>query len=268
MAANKLRVTTYDKTYMNSTHYILPTASLQVGQFIAPGKSKESDLFTAFLFNHFQLLVIMISGYLSIAVLAFMFPKLIRRHFNRLKSLKLLIFELPVVHPSRLPRFVPNFALIWLFLNGFFLLFFNGNFLLGSIQTDHTVVDTSEIIDSSYKLTNTPKTLIILLDDQKTLSQSPRRSLLRKISEKKAFVLGAKVTEKEMSLVTQGKMLENYFFFHSYTHLLFILSVAAPFASSANLVAFTPFQSYYEICTAFYMRSSLDEQRKRFIHQW
>lgn len=247
---------------------VVSSRTLQVGQFIRAGKAKESDLFASFIFNHYQLLVFALSGYLSILVLAFLFPKLIRKHSDRLKSLKLTIFKLPVVHLSRLPRFAPNFALIWLFFNSFFLLFFNGNFLLGSIQTDHTIVDTSEIIDSSYKLTNTPKIVTILLDDQKTLTHSPERSLLRRISEKRTFVLGSMVTEKEMSFLTQGKMLERYLFFHTYSHLLFIMSVAAPFASIANLVAFTPFRGYHEIFTAFYMRTKLDERRKQFVHRW
>ena len=228
--------------------------------------TKESDLFSTFIFNHFQLLIVALFGYLSIVGLASLFPKLISKHCNWFSSLKFALLKLPFMVTSRLPVFSPKFALILLFFCCF--LFFNINFLLCSIQTDHTVIDTSEIIDSGYKLTGTPKTLIILLDDQKTLSHSPNKSLLRKLSEKRLITLGSVVTEKEMNLILRGNSLESFFFFHRLSHLLFIMSIMAPFAGSSDLVAFISLHNYFEASTAFYMRRNLDERRKRFIHRW
>ena len=229
-----------------------------------PPNTKESDLFTTFIFNHFQLLVVVLFGYLSIVVLASLFPRLIRQHYNRFSSLKFALFKLPFMVTSRLPWFSAKFALILLFFYCF--LFFNINFLLSSIQTDHTVVDTSEIVDSTYKLTNTEKTLIILLDDQKTLTHSPKKSLLRKLSEKGRFVIGSVVTEREIEII--GRSLEDFFFFQRVSHLLFIMNVVAPLASATDLVAFVSFQNYFESGTAFYMRSKLDVRRKQFVHRW
>jgi hypothetical protein len=64
-------------------------------------------------------------------------------------------------------------------------LFLNLEILNSTIKTDNVIVDTTNLIDSSSKMMNTHKTMLIPLDNQHIFSKAPENTFLRKFYNKK-----------------------------------------------------------------------------------
>lgn len=113
------------------------------------------DLFS-FLYSNLTLNIIIVLGYLSVVLVACLFPNLIRPNFGRLAGIRLISIKLVYNH-NQLSRLSQKLAVLILCFNWFF--FFNRNFLTGSIKTDSALVKTDEIILSAFQMLNSKKHL-------------------------------------------------------------------------------------------------------------
>lgn len=238
--------------------------SLRYGQFILPGKSKHLNLLS-FLYNSLELNLIIVLGYLSIILLTGLLPNLIHPNYNRLKSLRLMSIQMFFLPHDHLPKLSRKLAVLMLFFNCFF--FIASNFLSGTIKTESVLVDTDELITSSFKLLNSKKTFVTNPADEIVLRRLPTNSPLKKLSEKK-------LAEKKYYVIdykTLGQFFENgmssYYFVSKYIGVVWKLWALAPLDSSGNMVVFMTQKKYHEWLTVYIFRKSLDEQRKRFIRR-
>ena len=238
-------------------------ASFRVGQFILPGNSEPLNLLS-FLYNNLNLNLIILLGYLSIVLLIGLLPSLIHPSYGHLKSLRLMSIQMFFLPHDRLPRLSRKLAVLMLFFNCFF--FFTSNFLSGTIKTRSTLVKTDEIIVSGLQMLNSEKNFAIDHHDDNVLRRLPTNSLLKKVSEKKHFVIDSKINSEIISQIFEQGVGSFYFLARDIA-LVWILCELAPYASSDNLVAFTTPKQYHEWLTVFYFRPSLDEQRKRFLRR-
>lgn len=215
----------------------------------------------SFLYSSFSLNLIIVLGYLTIVLLVCLVPKLIHSGYGRLQSLR-LIAKLLFIDPNRLPRLSRKLAVLVLFLNWFF--FFNSNFLSSNIKTESVLVKTDEIIVSSLQLLNSKKNFATIFQDSHILRTMPANSLLKKVSDRKHFVIDMGSDSGAIAqIAAQG--IGSLFFLARNIALLRLLLMFVPNASSANMVEFLTPNKYHEWLTVFYIRPSLDEQRKRFI---
>lgn len=123
----------------------------------------------------------------------------------------------------------------------------------------------SEIIDSESKLLATKKKLVIRFGIEDALKEAPKGSLMRRLSEKGMHLVGVRPEEEMSAIIKDG--LVRYYFFERNVALPFMLAVLSPYASSQNYVAFMEAKPYHEIIDVFYLRRSLDADKKRFIHK-
>ena len=117
-------------------------------------------------------------------------------------------------------------------------------------------------MDSNWKFVQTSKTIGVVFNEQDLLVDQPDHSLLGLISKKKLTVLGIDTAKQPENLVN----MLSYVFFAKEDTLLFIFSTLAPFTRDKSLAAFSETKSYHDPLGVLYMRRSLDEERKQFIH--
>ena len=201
-------------------------------------------------------------GYLSIVLLTGILPSLIHPRYSRLQSLRLMSVRMFFITHDRLPAFSRKLAVLMLFFNWFF--FFNRNFLSGSIKTESVIVNTDELIVSGFQMLNSKKNFATDHHDDNVLRGLPANSLLKRVSEKKHFVIGSAISSEMIAQMNEDGM-NSFYFLARDVALLRVLSVLAPYGNSGGMVAFMAPQKYHEWLTVLYLRPSLDEQRKRFL---
>ena len=228
-----------------------------MAQFLAPF-SKRLD-FAYFLVTNLHLLAFIILGFLLIALMATIFPKLTHENgSSRPKSLKTILFHTLFIDYNQLPRV--HLRLLFLSFSLFLLL--NLNFLSNSIKTDKVLVPTDEIVDSISKLIKTPKTLAM---DANTLSRfktAPDGSSFKQLSKKDVITVNSLKDLNQM----KSTGLHRHVIFSSHTELVYLMSLVSEHARDNGLIAFHKSTDYFETLIAFLMRRNFDEKRKRFIN--
>ena len=228
------------------------------GQFLLP-KRQATD-FTSFLFENKRLLLVMMSGYLLIILLALAFSKtrIIGNIFRVLKQVLSSVFYGVGQYAVR------KLALLLLFFSLF--MFINKTLLLSSIKTEKCTTNTDEILDSASKLIATPKMLVVNFEEDGTLRRALEQSFLGRLAKKHRFVHNAPIS-KEQQIALMKQPLDSMFFFSSEIYLCFTLSFFAAFANQGGLIAFVSTRIYSEsFLRVFYLRRSLEEEKKRFVH--
>ena len=125
-----------------------------------------------------------ILGYLLNSAVATILPKPTHANETRWKSFKVVLLKMPFKSYSQLPTI--HLKLLFLFFGLF--LFFNLNFLSGTIRTEKLSVATEEIVDSTFKLVSTLKTIVISGLTSNLIKKSPKASFLKKLSKKNFLV--------------------------------------------------------------------------------
>ena len=228
-----------------------------VGQFIVP--HQQTTDFTSFFFQSKQLLLFILSGYVSLIIFALAFSK--TRAFSRtFSTLKLVLSN--VLYGVRQSA-VRKLAILLLCFNLF--LFVNKNFLQSSIKTEKTAIKTDEIINSVSKLLSTPKLLVVNFEEDSTLKRALEHSFLGRLNKKRRFVHSAPIS-KEQQETLRKQRLDSFYFFSSEVYICFTLSFFAPFANREGLVGFLRTQIYSESSLrVMYLRRGLEEEKKRFV---
>lgn len=230
--------------------------SFGVGQFIAP--RQENLDFSHLFIENLRLLAFVILGYLLIAVVTTMQPKLIHANCNsRLKSLRLILTRAMLLNQSRLSSV--HLRLMFLFFSLF--LFFNLNFLAGSITTEKVVVLTNEIVDSPSKLIATSKTVAFGDGESDLVKRAPEGSFLHRLSRKKVLVL-----DSSKDFIRMKTEINNHVLFTSTLLVVYLTNLLSKRAKEIGSVAFIESTDYYELLGVFQMRRSLSEESKRFIN--
>lgn len=238
----------FDSTILN--------ISLQAGHFLKKLENLEKLDLSSFLITNLSLLAFIIIGYLLIVtVFTMVLPKLPHASNSlALKSLRRVLF----VDHTQLPRVHLRF--IFLFFSVF--LFFNRNFLSCAIKTDNVTVRTDAIVDSTSKLLNTPKMLLIYQRESNLLLKAPEGSFLHRLSRKQILVL----TDLSDLIRMQEIGVERYLFLNEEVLLPYLMSFLASHANEIGSVAFIKPTGYYESLVGLRIRRSLVEERKRFIN--
>ena len=193
-----------------------------------------------------------------VAVATTILPESIHANYGtRLKSLKLVLFQTPFLDRSRLPRV--HLRLMLLFFSLF--LFFNLNFLAGTIKTGKVIVATNEIVDSSSNLLTTPKTLVSYGAPISLLKASPKGSFLERVAGKKFLAIKSLADLATM----EANGIDQHVIFTIAPTLLYFMDFLSADAKNAGLIAFMKPTNHYELLCIHQMRRSLDEERKRFI---
>ena len=151
-----------------------------------------------------------------------------------------------------------------LFFSCFF--FFCLNLLTGTIKTESVLVKTDEIVVRGSQLLNPKKNLAINHHDENVLRRLPENSLLKKVLEKKHFVIGLRMKSEIIEQMAE-EGINSFYFLARDLILLRVLSLLAPYGNFTGMVAFRAPKKYHEWLTVFYFRSNLDEQRKRFLRR-
>ena len=212
-----------------------------------------------------KLLALTLAAYLSILLVSWLLPGLVRSRFSRLASLKLVFFQAPFLSLNQIFRFSAKLGVLVLSFVFFSVLV--RNFLGGSIKTEKTIIKTEELIDSPDKLLASKKVMVIFFDQLEMLAEAPDGSFLKQLYAKQRFIFTGEASRTNWdSLFSTG--LDSYFMFGSDVHSLFFLAAVAPNANSFGQIAFVqPDYSYYENLNVFYLRRGLDAERKKFIHR-
>lgn len=235
-----------------------------VGQFVKPNTPNISDL-SSFLLSNSKLLALILAAYLSMLLVSLFFPGLVHWRFNRLASMKLVLFRAPFSNLNQIFRFSSKLGILALSFT--FFLFFVRNFLGGSIKTEKTILRTNELIDSPAKLLASQKVMIIFFDQLEMLAKAPEGSFLKRLYAKQRFLFTGESSGTDWNLLFR-RGLDTFFIFASDVHALFTLAALAPNANSFGMLAFVqPDTSYHENMNVFYLRRSLDTERKQFIHR-
>lgn len=231
-----------------------------MGQFLSVNKSEADS--SSFLINNLSLLIIILLGYLLFVTTTIVFPKLVHRNFNPIKSIRFVPTKVFFIDFNRLLHFSGRLAILLCAFNWF--LFFNFNFLFGNIKTESMLVRTDDIIDSSSTIMSTKLVLTIIMDEQELLSKASQNSFLGKLNGKNIFVVGNKPDEERVQILND---ITSYFFFERQIGLYYMMATFATVMSHLNLVAFMNPTIYHEAIHVTAIRKSLDPHKKRFIHQ-
>ena len=184
----KLLVTTQFKAglnlFKNLKKFICFKFSLQGGQFLKP-YSEQLDMSTFFISN-LHLFAFIILGYLLIAAIATILPRLVGSNYRSpLKSLRLVLSKASFMDYNRLPRV--HLKLMFFFFGLF--LFFNLNFIGGIIKTDKCTVDSSDVVDSQAKLIGTSKTLATSMEYINLIKKAPKKPFSAEYPKRKFYGL-------------------------------------------------------------------------------
>lgn len=230
--------------------------SFTVGQFVKP-HSKALDISSLFVSN-LQLFAYIILGFLLFATTTTICSKL-TEHSNvrpfSLKSLKrTFLAALFMEHPkvSSVHR-----RLLWLFF-GFFI-FFHLNFLSGTIKTEGITVSTDELVDSASKLADTSRVILTSFLGAAIIKRAPKKTFLSKLSEKQFLIA-------YLRDLLRVKRINNYLILTEPISMAFVLNFLYERSNQRDFVVFAKSNSYFEILEGLLMRSSLDEEKKRFIN--
>ena len=119
-----------------------------------------------------------------------------------------------------------------------------------------------EVVDSMFKLIHTQKTLGILYQDT-FLNNPPVQSFAHKLSKKQLQIIGVRARGEAVEMT---KSLPSFCFLSKEISLFFIFSIIVQLSNPKKLVVFSETKSYHEEVNSFFIRRSLDDERKRFIH--
>ena len=232
-----------------------------VGQFLKPDNSETSD-FTSFLFQNKRLLLIILSGYLLIIAVTFIYFQASRPSSRFLSSLKLGARK--ILHNAGRPTFSVHQILLVFFS---LFMFINQTLLRSSIKTEKATVNTQEIIDGISKLVETSKTMVVNFEEESILKLALEHSFLGRLAKKRRIVYRAPMSDEKIKELKKERM-DFLFFFSSEIYLMFVFSFFASTAQQNGLVAFIRSQIYSEsFVRVFYMRRGLPAYKKRFIHK-
>ena len=184
-----------------------------------------------------------------------------------MKKSKLALSKLLYDDYTQLRAFSSKIAFIFLFFN--FFLFILINLLTNFIQTDAVILNTDELIDSNEKLLSTPKILLTRGFQLDYLNTFPKSSLLFKLVTRKKenyqyFTPQSNFT-KIMKIVKKGESSSFFLFDSKSTVLLHLLMFAK---LTKNPIVFMKPTSYHEVIYGYYMRKTLEKNKKKFINQW
>ena len=231
--------------------------SYTAGQFLKP-YPKNLD-FTYFLVSNFRSLCLIVLGYALVVAVTTILSKLMHENADtRLKRLKRAPFGAVFLDSNRLPS--AHQKLIYLFFGLF--LFFNLNFLSGTIKTEKISIDTEQIVDSAAKLLDTSRTLVLDYTSSNRVKTAPDGSFLKRLSGKAGPVVN---TFSDFKKLTKNEV-DRYAFFAVEIAISCIMSVLSQSAKEQDLVAFMKPTPYFESLIAMSMRRDLDDERKRFIN--
>ena len=232
-----------------------------VGQFLTSGHSSaETSDFTSFLVQNKRIVLIILSGYLLVIVMAFVFFQIGRPSDSAFKSLKQVLGRVLFATGQSTSKVAIMLLAFHLFM------FILQTLLRSSIKTEKAIVNTDDTIDGIQKLVSTSKTMVVSFEEDDALKRAIAHSLLGKLAEKRRIVYRAPLSEEKMKELMKERM-DSLFFFSSEIYLYFILSALASIAKERKLVAFIRSQIYSEsFVRVFYLRRGLEETKKRFIH--
>lgn len=241
---------------INLTITVFFKSRYQAGQFVKPN-SNIFD-FSSVLFNNLCLLTMVVLGYLLVVAITTALPVLVHANCSHLKSLKLVLVRALFMDTQELPS--ASLRLVFLFFGLF--LFFNLNFLSGTVKTDKVTIETDDIIDSSDKLAGTTKTLATGWLGAALMKTAPEGSFLKKLSKKKILLVDGVVELEKV----KSRGIDCCVFFANRIPLAYVMSLLSLHANDIGSIAFAKPTGHYELLTTLYMRRNLDEERKRFIN--
>ena len=245
---------------MSKTQAVAP---YQVSQFLNKPTTQKTDV-SSFLYNNLGVLLIILLGYLAVKLSTFLFLKLSNPNHNFAKNLKLILLKMFSINRNL------TFKLALLFLSLDLFLFFNLNFLSGSIKTNSVAVNTNEIIDSISQLMNNDKTLTLGFSDEFLLTNALENSFLKKMYDKKAKQNTLYIIQQSQSIDSINKFidagLDSYLFFGTGLGIIYLSSILSNYVDK-NLVVFMKPRVFYEILCSFPFRKNLHEIKKKHIQQ-
>ena len=237
----------------------------QISQFLNKPNAEKAD-FSSFLYDNFNILLIILSGYLAIKLSIFVFLKLSSHNgAGFIKYLKLTLFGVTNFNEA----LSSTLSLLFLSLNLF--LFFNLNFLSGTIKTESVIVDQTQLIDSIDEIINNDKKIIINFSDVFVLADAPGNSFFKKLYDRKREQNKILVIPQDKGVQILSKVIEQgltkYFFFSIETSLIYVMTALSDYTDK-NTICFFKSTNFYEILGVFAMRKSLDEFKKKIIHNY
>ena len=215
--------------------------------------------FLSVLSNNRLLLTVIFLGYLLVMAVSAAFPGLVYANCSPLKNLKLILLRPLFTDAKALPS--APLKLIFVFFGLF--IFFNLNFLAGTVKTDKIAIDTDDIVDSREKLAATTKTLVIGWLGANLMKTAPDGSFMKRLSRKQTLLVN-NVTDLEK---IKSRGVDCCVFFANQVPLAYVMSLLSTPANDVDAVAFAkPGSGHYELLTTLNMRRNLDADRKRFIN--
>lgn len=251
-----------DDRFIKATKAVC-TSSFLVGQYLKPFDNLERSDFTSFLYQNKQLMMIIFSGYLIVAILIFVLSQIINPAPDCAKRLRLVLYKILFIDSVKSPCSF-KVALIFLFFHIF--MFFCQNFLFGSVKTEKVTIDTSAVIDTTSKLIRSEKTMVVNHEQDKSMNLALEHSFLGRLAKKRRMVLNPTVTKEERNALLTKRM-DSYFFMAIHMDLYYVMYMFSSYSELGGLVAFIRSQIYREsFLRVFYLRRSLEDEKKRFIH--
>ena len=204
--------------------------------------------------------MIILSGYLLVIMLAFVFLQITRPFSSVFKSIKQVLGRVLFASGQSTSKVAIMLLAFHLFM------FILQTLLRSSIKTEKAIINTDDTIDSNSKLIRTSKTMVVNFEEEAILKLAIENSLLAKLAKKRRIVYRAPLSEKKMKELMKERI-DSLFFFSSEIYLYFILSTLASIAKERRLVVFLKSQIYSEsLGRVFYLRRGLEESKKQFIH--
>ena len=237
-----------------------------IGQVLnEPNSLKSTDL-SSFLYENLNLLSYMLIGYLLLFFFSYIFAKKFIHFLSPLKKSKLILSKLFYDDSTQLRAFSPEIALVFVFFNFFFFLLIT--LLINFIKTDAVIVNTNEIIDSNEKLLTTNKTLVVDNLDLEYFASLPKNNILSKLVKRK------KENNQYLTVIDMEKLKEiikkfkssSFFILNSKDKVFEYLLICAAFIK--NPIIFRKPTNYHETVYMYEMRKNLQNNKKKFIHQW
>lgn len=208
---------------------------------------------SSFLIENIGLLIIIFIGYLITFSSIFILSKVSKR--------KIDFYSILTVDEHRIEHKLPK---SWIISFAFVCFFFLTLSLLRNlIKTDTVIVDTTEFMDSIIKLNQTTKTLISF----NKVIEDAFFKLLRKTNEGNRIRLeDTKSFPDFISKIKETSNLNDLFFFMDKQWILFISNILAISGQLNDRFIFIKSNSYYEAIRVYFIRKSLEPDKKRLIN--
>lgn len=252
----------------NKPHFFGPYQTAQVLK--KPSNFVKKDCLSFLLIN-FNLVIILLFGYLSMIIIVHLCLKIIRRKFVSRNNFKINAIKFLSLSLNQQRSLIPCIALMSLFFTFFsFIIFFC---LISNIKTEKILVSTDEFIDSKEKLKATDKIIFYYRYDAHIFKESPETSLLfnlfkRKVKEKKVFVLDPNESRnnRHVQEIIENIGLENYVLIGRDNQVISYLVILSFYLNRLKEFIFVKPDNYYEALFTVLIRKNLDAYRKKLIN--